>query len=181
MGFTDGKVHKAPRAYLAGGMEKAEGWGQKWREEFTPWLRDLGYEPYNPMEAQQGHYSMEELKELKATSIRKYQVAMSSIIETDLNELSKCEAVVCYLDDSVLKGAGTYGELTYCKANGIPVYACIDLPNGAEDLPGWCLGCITDFEESVPMFKYMMGSYDAVNLMSTKTRKLIEGLENLTA
>jgi nucleoside 2-deoxyribosyltransferase len=179
MGFTDGKVHTAPRVYLAGGMEHAEGWGQGWREEFTPWLKELGYEPYNPMEAQKEHSSMEELAELKATSIRKYQAAMSGIIEADLNQLSQCRVVVCYLDDSVLKGAGTYGELTYCKANGIPVFACIDLPKGAEDLPGWCLGCITDFEESVPMFKYMMGSYDAEYITDKQMWKRIEEANKL--
>jgi nucleoside 2-deoxyribosyltransferase len=147
--FENGRVYSRPKVYLAGGMEHAEGWGQSWREEFTPWLESLGFEVFNPYTGQEDStgYSMEGLRELKESSMEEYHKVMTLIVSEDLRELSKCEAVVCYLDESILKGAGTYGELTFCANEGIPVYALIDLPEGAKSLPGWCLGCITIYTE----------------------------------
>ena len=46
---------------------------------------------------------------------------------------------------TVLKGAGTYGEITVCHLYDVPVYAWIDLPNGKYDVPAWAMGCLTEY------------------------------------
>lgn len=180
--FEDGKAYEKPCVYLAGGMEHAEADGAGWRVEFTPWLERLGYEVFNPVIGQEESTGMasQEIKDLRYTDIKAYQDVIRIIIEDDLTRISKCAAVVCLLDASVRKGAGTYGELTHCFTHGIPVYALIDLPNGITDLPGWCIGCITDFEESKPKFRRMMDdNYDAVNVLVNKKNKRNEEAKKL--
>jgi hypothetical protein len=135
-----------PLIYLAGGMEKAGAYGAIWRANITPHLEALGYEVWNPcLQELNVGVGVETLASLKETDYGKFLTYCQKIIDYDIEALVKCAAVAVRIDDSVLKGAGTYGELTVCRMNNIPTYAWIDLPNGKKDVPSWAMGCLTQY------------------------------------
>lgn len=147
------KIVSAPTVYLAGGMEKSGDQGRVWRDEIIPHLSDLGYKVWNPYsETQRSGVSVEELLALKESDFEAFRQEIGKIIDHDLNELSKCEMLVCRLDKAVLNGSGTLSELTFCRCKGIPSYVWIDLPNGKNDVPMWAMGCITAYTEDKDEF-----------------------------
>lgn len=135
-----------PTIYLAGGMEKAGPYGSIWRYEIEPDLESKGYSIWNPYreEIKLG-IDVDRLADLKKTDFDLYRKYCEKIVTYDISKLKNCSCVAVRIDKSVLSGAGTYGELTFCKILGIPVYAWVDLPNGIYDIPSWAVGCITDF------------------------------------
>lgn len=140
---------KISKAYLSGGMEKAGEYGKVWREKATPYINSLGYSVWNPyIEERKLGVSLLKLNHLKQTDKVGYKKMCEQIVNHDLEHLQDCSAIICRIDESVLKGAGTYGELTVARLLNIPVYAWIDLPNGIQDLPAWCFGCLTDYVET---------------------------------
>ena len=135
-----------PTIYLAGGMEKAGERGWQWRKDITPHLNNLGYEVWNPYtEELNVGIDVDGLKRLKETSYQEYLSFCRKIVDFDISALIKCAAVAVLIDESVLAGAGTYGELTVCRHYKVPVYAWIDLPNGKYDVPSWAMGCIDHY------------------------------------
>lgn len=142
-----------PRAYLAGAMEKAGEYARTWRAEITPHLEALGYRVFNPcLEEMKVGIDVPSLLQVKNTDFLAYKRWMEQIVDYDLAALESCDLVVCLLDYAVLSGAGTYGELTLARRLGMPVYAWVDLPRGAYDLPGWALGCLTTYHETKEEF-----------------------------
>jgi len=152
-------ISSKPSIYLAGGMEKAGEYGSIWREEITPHLESLGYTVWNPYKEELnvgiGPKGLADLKESNYSEFLKY---CRKIIDYDIASLLKCAAVAVRIDASVLVGAGSYGELTFCHVHKIPVYAWIDLPRGKLDVPSWAMGCLTaytctqeDFYASIPV------------------------------
>lgn len=135
-----------PSIYLAGGMEKAGEFGSIWRSDMTPHLESLGYEVWNPytQELNVG-VGVEKLQELKETDYDAFLNYCQNIVDFDIAALVECAAVAVRIDGSVLKGAGTYGEITVCRLYNVPVYAWIDLPNGKKDVPSWAMGCLTQY------------------------------------
>lgn len=139
-------MYEPPAIYLAGGMEKAGEFGSIWRRDITPHLEKLGYSVWNPYVQQLNvGIGVESLGELKKKDYSKFLEFCRKIVSYDINALQDCCAVAVRIDESVLKGAGTYGEITMCALWGIPVYAWIDLPNGELDVPGWAMGCVTKY------------------------------------
>lgn len=135
-----------PTIYLAGGMEKAGEYGAIWRAEMTPHLEGLGYHVWNPYtEEMNVGIGVESLAELKRKDYEQFLKFSRKIVEYDISALVQCSAVAVRIDDSVLKGAGTYGEITVCHLYNVPVYAWIDLPNGRYDVPAWAMGCLTEY------------------------------------
>lgn len=135
-----------PLVYLAGAMEKAGEYGHIWREEITPHLEFLGYEIWNPYKEEMNvGINVEELSTLKHTNFDAYEKFCQKIVDYDIKHLLKCDLVVCRLDWAVQMGAGTYGELTVCRVNDIPVYAWVDREKNEYDLPGWVVGCLTAY------------------------------------
>jgi len=135
-----------PSIYLAGGMEKAGEFGSIWRSDITPHLQGLGYEVWNPytQELNVG-VGVDKLAELKKTDYDSFLGYCQKIVDFDIEALVECAAVAVRIDESVLKGAGTYGEITVCRLYKVPVYAWIDLPNGVMDVPAWAMGCLTRY------------------------------------
>ena len=135
-----------PKIYLAGGMEKAGEYGAIWRAEMTPHLEALGYQVWNPYtEEMNVGIDPKGLIKLKSSDFEAFVRYCRKIVEYDISCLAECSAVAVRIDDSVLKGAGTYGELTVCHLYKVPVYAWIDLPNDKYDVPAWAMGCIDEF------------------------------------
>ena len=142
--YMNGRLDVAPVVYLAGGVEHAKDSGRTWRNEVTPTLMAKGFQVWNPVEHQKevAGYSPEEVRELKNGNFSEYAKAARKVVEVDLKKVSECELIVCKIDESALAGAGTFGELTFARAAGIPVFAWIDLPEGIKQLPSWVVGCL---------------------------------------
>ena len=146
-----------PKIYLAGGMEKAGEFGAIWRERITPHLESHGYTVWNPYKEEiKVGIDVTRLAVLKDTDYEKFIMFIQRVIDHDINALKTCSAVAVRIDDSVLKGAGTYGELTLCRIFNIPVYAWIDLPNGKKDVPSWAMGCLTEYTTDKEEFYGML-------------------------
>ena len=142
-----------PTVYLAGGMERAGENGRIWRQDITPHLEGLGYRVWNPYtEEMNVGINVESLAKLKENDYNTYLKYCTKIVDYDLKCLVECSLVAVLIDDSVLKGAGTYGELTVCRLYDVPVYAWIDLPNGRYDVPSWAMGCLTHYTEDKDEF-----------------------------
>ena len=102
-----------PIIYLAGGMEKAGEFGRTWRTNITPHLETLGYEVWNPYEKElEVGTGPEKIAELKYTDYKAFLKCCQKIVDYDIGCLVACRAVAVRIDDSVLRGAGSYGELT---------------------------------------------------------------------
>lgn len=149
------------KIYLAGGMEKAGEYGAIWRERITPHLESHGYTVWNPYKEEiKVGIDVMLLAALKETDYDKFIMFCQRIIDHDMAALKTCAAVAVRIDESVLKGAGTYGEITVCRLYNIPVYAWIDLPNGKKDVPSWAMGCLTEYTTDKDEFYRMLAKAD---------------------
>jgi len=164
MKFEDGRLKQPPVVYLSGGMEYSKDEGVGWRNDITPHLKSLGYRVFNPViEQVRGlGYSVASVKDLKTGDFLEFREIASRIVDSDLYEVSNSELVVCKIDDSVLKGAGTIGELTLCRYKSIPVIAWVTVDGGPSSLPTWLLGCLSritvhekEFYSIIPPAKHL--------------------------
>lgn len=146
------------RVYLSGGMEYADNEGRDWRETIQEWIEtELDWTVFNPNRESdhffQTHYPSLDIRSLKSTNTPKYKEIVEKLVEIDCREIAeRSDLVVCYWDESALRGAGTKGELTIAKHFGKPVYMVTSMP--LTEIPGWVLACTTDvfptFEELYP-------------------------------
>lgn len=133
--------------YLSGGMEYADNEGREWRQDMHDWLRQkLNCEIFNPnLESDRffaQHYPHIDVRALKESDIVSYAAIVARLVEIDCREIAeRSELVICFWDDSALRGAGTKGELTIAKYFGKPVYMVTSM--SCERIPGWVLGCTT--------------------------------------
>jgi hypothetical protein len=138
-------MHKPKRVYLSGGMEYAANEGRDWRQEMHDWLtQSLGCEVFNPNHESDKYFEKNfpgvDIRALKSTDIVKYATIVSQLVEIDCREIAeRSDLVICYWDDSAMRGAGTKGELTIAKHFGKPVYMVTTMK--IEEIPGWVLGC----------------------------------------
>ena len=137
--------------YLAGGIQYSEDFGRGWRVGITPLLVSKGYNVHNPIDhwSQEKGKSPEHVAELRKRNFKKFLDLMSEIIEEDINILGQCCGVVVKLDEPAIRGAGTIGELTYCKLVGIPVFTWIDIIGGIGRVPSWLLACSSEITYSL--------------------------------
>lgn len=142
--FEDGSIKAKPLVYLAGSIMEAKDGGVGWRADITPHLDTLGYQIFNPVFDQPriSGISKDSLLSLQKTDIVKYHEAATKIVDTDLTILNKASLLLVKIDEGVLKGSGTFGELTVAHMRGIPVFAWIDLPKGVFSVPSWAFGCV---------------------------------------
>jgi hypothetical protein len=133
------------RVYLSGGMEYATNEGRDWRQELHEWLTvGLKCEVFNPNHESdkyfEKNYPGTDIRALKTSDIVKYATIVAQLVEIDCNEIAeRSDLVICYWDDSAMRGAGTKGELTIAKHFGKPVYMVTTMK--VEEIPGWVLGC----------------------------------------
>ena len=147
--FTkEGKMRSKPAIYLAGAMEKAADGGKGWREEITPILTRMGYLVVDPCITESTVADPVGLAEAKCNDFARYKRLAEDIVTFDLDLIEGCAGVFVRIDTPTLKGAGTFGEITFCRRNDIPVYAWIDLPEGKYEVPGWAMGCLTTYAET---------------------------------
>jgi hypothetical protein len=128
-------------------MEYATNEGRDWRSELHEWFeRELHCEVFNPNHESEKYflscYPGSNIRELKFTNISLYRKIISELVDIDCREIATAsDFLVCYWDESAMRGAGTKGELTMAKYFGKPVYMVTSMPQ--QEIPGWVLGCTT--------------------------------------
>jgi hypothetical protein len=137
--------------YLSGSIEYAPDRGRAWRAQITPFLRELGHEVYDPALDEQKNLTADEVthfRSWKHSDLHRFQQTLRKIIQWDLDWIERSDAVLCYWDEYVQRGAGTQGELTFAHRIGVPVHLVTGVP--AHEISGWILGCsahvFADFE-----------------------------------
>ena len=131
-------------AYLSGGMEKAPDLGKVWRKEISNWLySELGHKVFNPVEEQYKVLTNEEIEKFRSWRLnepKRFKTTVRKMIDADINALeSFVDYIICFWDESALKGGGTHGEVTTAYRLGIPVYIVSKIP--IEYISAWILGC----------------------------------------
>jgi hypothetical protein len=149
------------RVYLSGGMEYADNEGRDWRQAMQEWIEtELEWTVFNPNRESDDffrtHYPSIDIRSLKSTNTLKYKEVVEKLVEIDCREIAeRSDLVVCYWDDSAMRGAGTKGELTIAKHFGKPVYMITSIP--LMEIPGWVLACTTDifptFDDLYPFLR----------------------------
>ncbi|MEK9136227.1 MAG: hypothetical protein AAB393_03825 [Bacteroidota bacterium] len=143
------------RVYLSGGMEYADNEGRDWRYTLQTWIEaELGWTVFNPNHESdryfETHYPSVDIRALKHTDTLKYKKIVEKLVEIDCKEIAEnSDILVCYWDESSMRGAGTKGEVTIAKHFHKQVYLVTSMP--MQDIPGWVLACTTEvfpaFEE----------------------------------
>jgi hypothetical protein len=136
------------RVYLSGGMEYAANEGRDWRQTTQQWIEtELHWTVFNP-NRESDHFfrtycPSADIRSLKATNPGQYKEIIEKLVETDCREIAeRSDLVVCFWDESAMRGAGTKGEVTIAKHFGKPVYMVTSVP--ATEIPGWVLACTTE-------------------------------------
>lgn len=133
--------------YLSGGMEYASDEGRHWREEMEQWLQtELGWTSFNPNRESerflQVHLPGADFRDLKSSNPTRFRELVRQIVELDCRAVAEhSDMVICYWDESAIRGAGTKGEITIARYFNKPVYLVTSIPE--MDIPGWVLGCAT--------------------------------------
>jgi hypothetical protein len=133
------------RVYLSGGMEYAADEGRDWRQTLHIWLTEnLKCEVFNPNIESDKFFAREypsiDFRVLKEKDIAQYATIVRQLVEIDSTEIAEqSDLVICYWDESAMRGAGTKGELTIAKYFDKPVYMVTSM--SPQEIPGWELGC----------------------------------------
>jgi len=141
--------------YLAGAVQAAPDKGAGWRREITPQLEAIGLRVRDPCIEIDGYLFKKHnfdgnwKKLLQETDgLQKTTILAREIVEADLRVVERCEIILCYFDEYVPKGAGTYGELTVAanqKIHGAgykEIYIVLTPNMQATNIPVWILGCV---------------------------------------
>ncbi len=152
------------RAYLSGGMEYAGNEGRDWRLMLQEWLeRELDWDVFNPnIESDRiirQRFATLDFRELKMKELHRYRTIVSELVDLDCREIAeRSDVVICYWDESAMRGAGTKGELTMARYSGKPVYMVTS--TSLNEIPGWILACTTEFFSSFDALKtFLTGRY----------------------
>ncbi|MGB2870173.1 MAG: hypothetical protein WBD36_17120 [Bacteroidota bacterium] len=152
------------RAYLSGGMEYAKDEGVDWRNMIELWLKcELNHSAFNP-NVESNKYLRRKLpgqniRKLKFRDVLRFSKILRGVVDLDSAEIARnSDYVICYWDESAQKGAGTKGEITIAKYFRKPVYLITTMK--LEDIPGWVLGCATQFFPSFDeLKKFLLRKY----------------------
>ena len=136
-------------------MEYAPNEGRNWRSSLQRWLEtELQCDVFNPNLKSEWyfrtHLPQGDFRAMKSSDPEAYRQLAAGLVDLDCREIAtRTGFVICYWDDSAMRGAGTKGELTIAKYFGKPVYLVTTMD--VVDIPGWVLGCVTkqfaSFEE----------------------------------
>ena len=149
--------HKVVCAYLSGGMEYAKNEGINWRSDMEYWIRkNLNQKIFNPNSESEKYLRKalpkRNFRALKSTNIDAFIKIVKKFVSIDSKEIAvRSDYVICYWDASAQRGAGTKGELTIARYFNKPVYMVTHMPK--EKIPGWVLGCVTNFFNSFDQLK----------------------------
>jgi hypothetical protein len=148
---------KTVRVYLSGGMEYAQNEGIDWRQDLDSWIRkSLGHKVFNPnVESEKVLAKLlpnSDFRLLKSIDLKTYLKIARRYVFLDSKEIAiRTNYVICYWDQSAQRGAGTKGELTIARYFNKPVFMVTRIQK--EKIPGWVLGCVTEFFSSFEQLK----------------------------
>lgn len=162
---------RSPQVYLSGGMEFSGDFGVGWRKDITPHLNSLGYLVHNPVIEQPkfSGYNTKAVKELRKNDFDKFLQVTKTIVDNDLASLKDSSLVVCVLDESVLKGAGTIGELTCSRQMGIPVISLLNIDK--DKIPAWLFGCITFYTTRPRDLYNIIPAADRISVLKERVQR----------
>jgi nucleoside 2-deoxyribosyltransferase len=144
--------------YLSGSQQFAED-AYSWRQECEDRLIKLGLAVANPTKFEVE--CPDKLKQLHAAgdfyNLHKH---MEIIVDQDLEELDVCKSCLVYWDKGVYQGAGTKGEITLCRAFGIPVFIVLNEHYSIADLPWWIIGCVSSIGHIYKSFDEFFNSLE---------------------
>jgi len=139
------------RVYLCGPIEYSKDHGVNWRKEATKIAESLGQaiEVLNPIEfnrvLDEENAEISKKKDWHDPNYRKY---MGKIINRDMSSAQACDVtLVKWESDHV--SAGTVSEMTGAFRAGKPVVVVKDKKLKISKIPGWALGCVTEFHETL--------------------------------
>lgn len=133
------------RVYLAGAMDRVADRGNGWRDDISPFLKDLGTIVFNPISKPTDigleDYNTHQIKtELK--SVGKYD-ELSSIMKTirsvDLRLVDISDFLIVNLNLDHY-ACGTWEELFLCNRSKKPIL--IHIEQGKENVPDWLFGTV---------------------------------------
>ena len=150
--------------YLSGGMEYARNEGKDWREEMENWIKkSLRHKVFNPNVKSKTYLDKilpnNNFRLLKSTDIKAYIKIVKRFVEIDTHEIAtRSDYIICYWDKGASRGAGTKGELTIARYFDKPVYMVTAISQ--KNIPGWVLGCVTEFFDSFHQLKtFLLKTY----------------------
>ena len=129
-------------------MEYADNEGRDWRQAVQEWIEtELDWTVFNPNSESdrlfKTHHPSVNIRALKSTDTLKYKEIIEKLVEIDCKEIAeRSDIVICYWDESAMRGAGTKGEVTIAKHFGKPVYMVTSMP--LDEIPGWVLACTAE-------------------------------------
>jgi hypothetical protein len=138
-------------------MEYAANEGADWRAEMDHWLaKELGHTTFNPNRESERYIRRrvhgKDFRRLKTRDIARYTSILRGIVRLDSTEVAKnADYVICLWDESAQRGAGTKGEITIAAYFAKPVYLVSAMR--LSEIPGWVLGCTTEFFKSFDELK----------------------------
>lgn len=143
-------------------MEYAENEGRDWRQELQAWIEaELGWSVFNPNRESdlffRAQYPSVDVRALKSVDALQYKTIVERLVEIDCREIAEhSDIVICYWDESAMRGAGTKGEVTIAKHFGKPVYMVTT--TATQEIPGWVLACTTAIFPSFDQLKtFLLG------------------------
>jgi hypothetical protein len=161
-------AYKQTYVYLSGGMEYAKNEGEDWRLDIQNWIENsFNHKVFNPNVVSDQYLRKvlpkNNFRSLKSTNLNAYIKIVQKFVSKDSNEIAtRSDYVICYWDKSAQLGAGTKGELTIAKYFKKPVYLVTRIPK--EKIPGWVLGCVTEFFSSFKELKeYLLKKYASIS------------------
>jgi predicted transcriptional regulator len=143
-------------------MEYAPDEGKGWRRNLQQWLESrFGCVVFNPnVESEKALRRLgagSNFREMKHTDPQRYREIVARLVDLDCHEIAeRSDIVLCYWDESAMKGAGTKGELTIARYSAKAVFMVTEVP--LSDIPGWVLGCTTRVFESFDQLKAFLAS-----------------------
>ena len=152
--------------YLSGSIEYSPDQGRTWRSQITPFLHSQRHEVYDPALDERKNLTEEELahfRSWKTGDFARFQKTMRKIVAWDLDWIERSDALLCYWDEYVQRGAGTQAEVTFAHRNGIPVYLVAALP--IENISGWILGCASHVFSGFDEFRAYLQQRGAVQVV----------------
>lgn len=139
------------RVYLSGPIEYSKDHGVSWRIKATKIAESLGngIEVLNPIEfnrvLDEENKSVREKKDWHDPAFRRY---MSKIINRDMSSAQACDVTLVKWESGPVS-AGTVSEMTGAFRAGKPVLLVKSNKVKISDIPGWALGTITEFHETL--------------------------------
>lgn len=154
--------------YLAGPMQHAADNGVIWREEITPFLKELGIKVLDPCKkpgelGKEDAETQAKVKDLlklfaSSTSFQKDYYGdrlhdlMKDIVGIDLKMVDYSDFLICFVDLNQYS-CGTWHEVTMAVLERKPVL--IYCPSGLQNIPSWLFGVLkhNEFFESITELK----------------------------